>query len=215
LEEEVKMKRKSLALPILTIMALTVFSLACAQWSQALQINGIVKTGELRIEFMKVHGGGEGGTITIIDNTKLEWIITNAYPGWSGVLHCTMKNVGTIPLKFKEAKLTVVSDQKGLMAYMKSGLRISYDQNGRPPKDVKSHWVQKKWGSLDELDDKLNADSELRAMVLYPGGWLSFGEDEGSNEHSLYLKIDEDAPNEVENAMLNFVLEITFEQWNP
>jgi len=61
----------------------------------------------------------------------------------AGAVHCVMTNLGIIPLKLKETRLTATSDPKGLMAYMKSGLQISYDRDGKAPIDVSSHWVQK------------------------------------------------------------------------
>ena len=47
--------------------------------------------------------------------------------------------------------------------------------------------------------NQTNTDSTLLAMVLDPGGWLRFGEEE-NGEESLYLKIDEKAPNEMKKA---------------
>lgn len=200
-----KMNEKPMVLVSSIIMLMTISGLAYAQWSNILYINGTVNTGELRIEFTKVSGGGGGDIVKIIDKTKVEWMITNAYPGWSGALHCEMKNLESIPLKFKEAKLIVTSDPKGLMAYMKSRLQISYDREGKAPFDVSSHRIQPKWEPLDKLDDEMNKDTTLLAMVLESGGWLKF---------SIHSKIDETAPNHVENATLTFVLEITFQQWN-
>lgn len=208
------MKQKTLTLLTCIMIAMSISGFTYAHWSDTIHINGTVNTGELRIEFTKVNGGGDGGTVTIIDPKKVEWTITNAYPGWSGCIHCTMTNLGTIPLKFKEAKLTVTSDPKGLMAYMKSALQISYDHGGKAPIDVSSHWVQKQWTPFDELDDKMNADSTLLDMVLDPSGWLKFGYGENGDGDSLHLKIDETAPNMMQSATLTFVLEITFKQWN-
>lgn len=60
----------------------------------------------------------------------------------------------------------------------------------------------------------MNTDSTLLAIVLDPGGWLKFGDGENGDGNSIYLKIDETAPNALESATLTFVLEITFKQWN-
>jgi len=167
------------------------------------------------MEWTKVSGGGTGGIARIKDPKTVEWIITNAYPGWTGALHLTATNLGTVAMKFKQANLIIRSDPNGLMTYVKSALRISYDPDGSGPEPkVPVYWIQNQWEPFDEVDDKMNNDPTLLSMTLQPGGWIRFG-DEEEGEDSIHLKIDETACSLTENATLRFTLEIIFEQPDP
>lgn len=106
--------KKYMAVPMLLILALVITGFAYAHWSENLYINGTVNTGELKLKYLSVSADDGPGIIDIgkdkdvgcttarlVDDTHIEFTITNAYPCYETYVHFSIKNIGTIPAHFK------------------------------------------------------------------------------------------------------------------
>jgi hypothetical protein len=107
------MKRIGLILLVL-VFALGAMGAGYAYWSQSLNINGSVDTGELAVTFTSVASDdpalheeivGYDAASTVITNTSdtVTFTVTNAYPGYSSGATITVHNAGTIPVKLASA----------------------------------------------------------------------------------------------------------------
>lgn len=100
-------KKLMTGLTILMVVALATIGVAYGFWTDTLNINGSVGTGELDAEFWGAWEDGNypyGGVCTgAIDVTGDLWTITitNAYPGYGCDLGVYVHNSGTIPVKIQ------------------------------------------------------------------------------------------------------------------
>lgn len=107
--------KKFMAIPILLIIALGLVGFAYASWYNHLYINGQINTAEIKMKFLSVSaddshpgdidiGKDKDVGITsarIVDDTRIEFTITNAYLCYETYVHFSIQNVGTIPVHFK------------------------------------------------------------------------------------------------------------------
>jgi len=91
-------------------MALGVLGVAYAAWSQTLNVNATVKTGELKVQFgpspaiaayfphsLDGSNTAQISAVTGVGTDALTFTISNAYPGLSATIPVSIQNVGTIP----------------------------------------------------------------------------------------------------------------------
>lgn len=112
---------KVLALPMVLILGLLMSGLAYAHWEKIITITGSVATGNLDLIIVPESpsdsdsGIDPGYTKDVADTTividpedpeRAIITITNAYPSYEVWWHVTIRNVGTIPAKLKEIRVT-------------------------------------------------------------------------------------------------------------
>jgi len=113
--------KKLFATLAILIIALSIAGFAYAHWEKIITISGEVDTGKLDLIIISVSDDDETGkpdpgkdkdvadTTIEIDSTDPERAIvtiTNAYPSYEVYIHLTIRNVGTIPAKLKEIRIT-------------------------------------------------------------------------------------------------------------
>ncbi|MEM1540754.1 MAG: hypothetical protein QXJ07_05170 [Candidatus Bathyarchaeia archaeon] len=108
------MKSKVAALFVAMFVALAVLGLGYAWWTEALTINGTVKTGKLEVQFdndslAKFCSPEMNCEAAVKSPTSIEINVTNAYPcGWCNITF-TINNTGTIPAKVKAITIPTVT----------------------------------------------------------------------------------------------------------
>lgn len=122
--------KKAIGMFAALILALGMTGVAFAHWSEILYINGSVSTGEVDVEisnwdfeYYEDKVVAEVGITPLDldgdgDTDKLEIILGNLYPSFSGILWITVHNNGSIPVNAGEPVLDVVSDPNGLEPFL-------------------------------------------------------------------------------------------------
>jgi len=205
---------------ILALVAMAVLMGAgYAAWGQNVTVGGTVNTGKKDVGFTRwVARTDEHMTSSIsrIDARTVQVTVNNLYPGGRVWIDVDITNTGTIPCKFESAALTI-DPQNPLAPYLKSWCWLRYDEDGPGgPKPTNSYgYVQHPWGPFTGLADALNQSAMLNSLILDPGGWISFEADgSGDEARCICIKLDESAPNTVQNKSLTFNLQLNFKQWN-
>jgi len=111
--------KRLVIVPAILLLALAVAGFAYAHWQKTITIDGEVNTGKLDLIIVSASDDDTGidpgknkdvadTTITIDPNDPEKAIvtITNAYPSYYVYIHITIKNVGTVPVKLKEIRIT-------------------------------------------------------------------------------------------------------------
>ena len=111
--------KKLMVIPMLLVLALVLTGFTYAHWEKIITINGTVDTGTLDMKIISVSDDDTGidpgkdknvaDTVITIDPSDPEKAIvtiTNAYPSYEVYVHVTIRNVGTIPVKLKEIRIT-------------------------------------------------------------------------------------------------------------
>ena len=119
--------KKLMLIPALVLLSLVLTGFAYAHWEKIVTITGTVDTGELDLEivsFSDTDNGIDGEAVYPPDPTKDKDVadttievdpndpkkvivtITDAYPSYEVWIHFTIRNVGTIPVKLKEIRVT-------------------------------------------------------------------------------------------------------------
>jgi hypothetical protein len=214
---------KAVVLPLLLMVTLGVTGFAYAWWTETLQIDGSVNTGELTVK-MGNFGGAYWQHIWWADVSShityayeildggytVKMTLGNYYPGASVRFNVPIKNVGTIPAKIDSVVLNVTSDPGGLKDYIytRSWVR-QWDKDGN--QIWNSGWPP--FVPLEQLDEQIYV--QLLGRVLKPGEIFFFGSEPGSeNEGCLYFRLETTAPDTTENKTITFTLTFTFKQWN-
>ena len=214
-------KLKVLAACLIAAVVLTGASYAI--WASQMNIFGTVNTGQLGLEWDETYCSvapfdrnlADGTAVTCsIDKTEPNRVIVtvaNLYPGAGINLDVLGRNNGTIPVKFKDAKLTFSGDTE-LVPYLKSWGIVKWNTDGTStPATAVS--VQTAWQSFSTFASDMNA--LLPNFVLKPGGWFSMDQEPGQTPEArcIAIKLDENAPPELTmNKTVTFVLETNFEQ---
>lgn len=250
--------KKLLTLSLVLIVALAGLTVGYAYWTESLTINGNVQTGELDLKWVSIPFGQHGlvpwaitvnsphvtPTCSVSGDGKTMYVkFENVYPGaiidWGGFAW----NSGTIPAKFKELKLTVVQDTKGIGQYLHvvpAGTYVTWDRDGlfnlgqvlpnlyRPLNAGETNVT------LAQLVERINNNMSKFTLNAStdPGnpffaGYFGLGKatdgnviDENGNEIALEdsncitLRVDPNAPNEIMGGTYEFTLEYVFTQVN-
>jgi len=113
--------KKLMLIPALLLLSLVLIGFAYAHWEKIVTISGEVDTGKLDLIIISASDDDDPGkpdpgkdkdvadtTIEIDPNDPEKAIvtITNAYPSYEVYIHLTIRNVGTIPAKLKEIRIT-------------------------------------------------------------------------------------------------------------
>lgn len=154
-----------------------------------------------------------------LDKSKATVTLENVYPGavirWDG----TIKNVGSIPVKFNNA--TIVFEEGDVNNPVLPWLEVTYQiDKSTVPTPGWNGWLGRivsNWGvapfPLSTLADKLNDSDGFKNTTLLTGEKLSFGSlDE--NVECIIISVREDAPNEIQNKSFSFTLDFEFIQAN-
>jgi predicted ribosomally synthesized peptide with SipW-like signal peptide len=95
--------RKLGALFLVAIMSLVGIGVSYASWSQSVDINATVTTGNFDFQITGINvDNNNGATITAAPYDGHLWYVTvsGTYPGWIGYITVTHKNTGTVYLKY-------------------------------------------------------------------------------------------------------------------
>lgn len=216
------MKKKSLIVSIILVMALAFSGIAYAAWTDHLFINGTAETGDLDVNFDTDNSLGYGGYPWISGSTGVEYsaqyiddntcqvTISQLYPGAEVSLWADMENNGTIPAAFDNAVLNFSGDTE-LIPYLKAQSSY-YAYKDAAHTDYIGGTIQG-WAPLSALDD--NMTTVLHNLTLQPGGYLSLDPAPGLAQHDcIVIKMDENAPNDMENKSISFTLQMNWKQFN-
>ena len=230
---------KAVALPLLLVIALGITGLAYAWWTETLQIDGTVNTGELKVIFWndpteptwgptwRVPNWRGYGTAPYVtrtwslssDQKTLTITLGNMYPRTgSQRIAFGMRNVGTIPAKLENVTIAI-DGSPDLAYYVRTQGKIEYFTSTGTKLWEKSfgNWPHID-GDLHERDVRLELlgdtlTSLLAGTVLNPGDFLAFGE-ETEEGGCLGFALHATAPDNVELQSITFSLSFEFVQWN-
>lgn len=226
------MKKVRFLLLIMTL-ALMMSGVGYAAWSESLSINSIIRTGELDVRFVEdTTGKGVRGSeyvipsMRIIDKNekshKVEVSLDNMYPGSWAMFKIKGVNSGTIPAKFEKVKVEFSGD-KNLLSYLTFQAGVSIDTDG----DGKFDKVSDFKGALSDMESLFNKsiENEFKNTAMNPknSGTFVLGvpfekandiEKKGVKDDYIIIRMDEKAPNDMKQKILNFNLDISFIQFN-
>ena len=96
--------KKMMTLLAAALIALGVVGFGYAAWTESVDIQASVTTGNLdfRIENILVLAAN-GATITPVKTDDYTWTVTvlNTYPGWEGQINVLHRNAGTVTLRYE------------------------------------------------------------------------------------------------------------------
>lgn len=117
--------KKSRFLILVLVVSISLIGAGYAYWTDALNINSTVNTGEFDVEFVswdkdiREHGLQGSDNYTELDvqidqsNTNKAIItVENLYPGKEVIYRLRVQNMGTIPAVFENAKVTFSGSEK-------------------------------------------------------------------------------------------------------
>ncbi len=198
-------KAKLIALTL--VVAIMMVGAGYAYWSDSVNINGTVNTGEFKVEFINgsvgyVDHGESGATnyttltepiLTNTDPNTARLAISNMYPGKEVTYTLKVKNKGSIPAVFKDASVSYKgSDSRSLKKLMAYKCGLSF---GSP-----AHFVSA-------------TDFETSIETLLNGLELAAGE-EKEIKGAFYLSEDVDNTDDVEDSLLVANITINWTQHN-
>ncbi|MGB9662125.1 MAG: hypothetical protein ACPL5F_08930 [Moorellaceae bacterium] len=107
------------------VLALALMGAAFAAWTETINVNGSVATGNYDVTFSSSSTNDEGTTVdpgldknvgqsvaTLgADSKSITVTASNAYPGYNAIVTYKIKNTGTIPLKVNNAVITNTNAQ--------------------------------------------------------------------------------------------------------
>ncbi|MBE3120800.1 MAG: hypothetical protein IMZ53_02755 [Thermoplasmata archaeon] len=102
------------AMFLVSLMALAGVGASYAAWTQAVDIQGSVTTGNFDFQIYNiVVNEANGATITpvIYDAHTWDVTVTGTYPGWKGWITMTNYNAGTVTLKFNTFQVTALAGE--------------------------------------------------------------------------------------------------------
>ncbi|WP_040213400.1 hypothetical protein [Clostridium polynesiense] len=226
------MKKIRFLLLVMTL-ALMMSGVGYAAWSDNLNIQGIIRTGELDVRFAEDDTGLEvrgskyvNPSMSIIDKSEkphnLQLSLDNMYPGSWAMFKIKGINSGTIPAKFEKVKVDFSGD-KNLLSYLSFEGGVSIDTQGDGKIDKTAYFK----GPLSDLQEIFNKaiEKELKNISMNPknSGYFLLGvpvekaldiEKKGIKDDYIIIRMDEKAPDEMKQKALNFKLEISFNQYN-
>lgn len=166
------------------------------------------------------------------DSHSVTFKVSNLYPGGVVTLDPAFINSGSIPVRFKSAKVERVSGSVDLYNNLRAAASFSYDTDGPSNTTFKKVWnttivpgfaTDGIGVALANLADSMNNDTNLKKAVLEPEGMMSFGlpldengkefdpQQDGSNCISIML--DRNASNTLQEKECTFKITFDFEQW--
>lgn len=208
----------------LLIIILGMIGGAYALWTDHLVVSGTAATGEMNMEwsnfYLRLPGTGHSATplpayVTaeayIDPNDKQRAVLTidNLYPmanspawheGDRVAVTGYMENKGTIPVKFDGAEISFSENQNDVAEWMRADVRIA--------KRISGSWTVLHTQAAVPLKELESAFDSVEGTELGIGDLLGFGDE------TLYIYLDEDAPNEVQDSRLEFTFKLNFIQWN-
>jgi len=231
------MKKRSKILAIIMVLAFALTGVGYAWWTDTLYINGTVETGTLDVDFIAEEGcypfmqdypdieykdrpwfpldnGLVETDITADGDDKYIVTITGLYPGAKVRLDVKQQNVGSVPAKFANAELKFTKGAKYAeylkgAAHYRTNTYLSGNILGACEDWRDNVWV---WDDFDKLDDRMN-EVLGNKLILAPGDWLTFStSDEGPG--CIWIMLDEEAPNSVQDRTIEFVLTMNWKQFN-
>jgi hypothetical protein len=235
---------KATAIPILLIILLGAIGFSYAWWTETLLIDDNVNTGYVNVifnndpwEHASVWATSPAtASLTWVNEHTLQVTFSNLYPGCEFRVLAYIRNMGTIPVKFDRCNITVTEDPKNVAPHIfvvPGDTYMNYDTDGNGPLPRSSAYCPV-WGGYSNfpftlLDDAINYGNvpgwpntyAWPKCVLNPpttpgdwrtAGWMGFGGEDG--EGCIRLKLNPDAPNDIEGASLTFTISFKFVQWN-
>ncbi len=207
------------------IAALLITGVSYAIWAVPMYVNGTVKTGAVGLEwdetkcsvapFDRDLSNGTDVTCSItkdpVEPNRVWVTVGNLYPGAGINLDVWGVNKGTIPVKFKNAKLEF-SGNTEIVPYLKSWATVKWNTDGTSA-PATAATVQTPWQPFESLATDMN--TYLPNFVLKPGGWFSMDQEPGQTTETrcIGIKLDEGAPQEITmGKSITFTLEMDFEQ---
>lgn len=227
------MKKRTKMIALLMVLAFALTGVGYAAWTDTLYINGNVKTGSLDVDY--VSGCLFGATICpaivadqyvtksieYIDDNTCKVTIGNLYPGAKVWFDVAQKNKGSIPVKFDKATITF-SGNTELVPYLQARGSYVADTNGGSILDGFASGIflgggsiyNPTFGSLANLGTAMT--SALQGKVFQPGGWICFADEEqnGDEPSCIYVKLADNAPNEVQGKEITFTITMDWKQFN-
>ncbi len=237
-------RAKILILTLLISVAL--FGVVYAYWNQTVSITSTVSTGELKVEFLPVNSKYvelpyiEDGNTRIDyrnsrvtpytlsnDNQTLSVEFGGVFPGMYYYIPFELENKGTMPVIFKNCKISRdITDsflngqnEASLLSELDSNLKISnlefilYDSNDTVIKELPC--VNGSPIPLGELESKINETLKSSSIRLEPGQHLKLSSSEGK-EFSGYVRFQfgQGFSNAFEDKQFSVTINMEWTQFN-
>ena len=224
------MKKRTKMLVMIMVLAFALTGVGYAAWTDTLVINGSVATGDLDVDFVSGRICGltfcpaiaadpyVTKSIKYIDDDTCEVTIGNLYPGAKVWFDVAQQNKGSIPVKFDKATITFDGDTE-LVPYLKArGSYIADTKGGGlllPNVFLGGGTIfHPTFGNLSELGTAMT--SALQGKQFNKDGWICFAEEQQSEDtpSCIYVKLDESAPNDVQDKEITFTITMDWKQFN-
>ncbi|MDD2402400.1 MAG: hypothetical protein PHI90_06335 [Clostridia bacterium] len=211
------MKRARFLLATL-VCAVMVMGVGYAWWTDSISVTETAETGELDVKFVTedVYPNTAGtsdyvvpGTVTTdAEGKTVTCSFTNLYPGAEARIDLKAKNIGTIPVKLKNA---TISFDAGSSEALKSSIDayVLYYKLNVDGSIASGSVGSTTVAALDKLAAKIISDPLLMGLQFAPNESLCLGGDE-----CIVLKVKDDAGDGIENETLTFTLQLEWKQFN-
>ncbi|KNY25547.1 hypothetical protein [Pseudobacteroides cellulosolvens] len=210
--------RKFNFIAVLLVISVMLTGIGYAAWSQNIQINSTITTGNFDVVWEKPDKASCPADPFVkasieqdpSDLHTLILTVNNIYPG--GEFHFDPKalNVGTIPAKISNVTMVTTNDPDNILPYMEYHGYYAWSQDGSPNSNVKDI-SGCDWKPLSGIANDLKANKDFMSIKLDPKGWLQF--DHGK---CIHIRMSDKAPNTTtEGKTLKFKLTFDWVQAVP
>lgn len=230
------MKKRSKILVLILVLAFALTGVGYAAWTDQLNINGTVETGNLDVDFVSAVvdlpclppitlcpaiAADKYVTkeIEYVDEDTCKVTIGNLYPGARVWFDVIQQNKGSIPVKFDSAEITFEGDPELVKNLKGRASYIAWTNTGSILPESKvflggGNLLFPTFENLSDFGTKLT--EALQGKQFNKNGWICFSE-EGQSEESpscIWIKLDENAPNDVQDKEVTFYITMHWKQFN-
>lgn len=194
------------------VLAMGLLGTGYAYWTDALQVESTVSTGNLAVEWevaeqMPAHSNENAeytpGEITA-DKKGAILNIENMYPGSKTSYYATAENKGTIPVKVAQIKITAEGDTQLAEELTFTGWYSLYPEEGTGQKAV--HIPIASSRGLEALNQELERKlPELNTQAIVPGMDIHFRID---------AELNKNIDNSFQNKSVKLTTNIDWQQFN-
>lgn len=203
---------------LILVLVLGLMGGAYAVWDDVTILEGTVSTGELEVNYDDYFStntrGDYEGIVTVesefVDDKTAEFTIENLFPGdgyYEDVVSINprMINDGDVPVKLEDVEVTMTSNSGSpVWDHLMAKAHVAYQEDGEGHPGTLGYTDTVK---LTEIGDEILEVADDEELVLDPGDVFAL-------DDTIYIWLDEDAPNETQDETVVFELELTWQQWN-
>ena len=220
--------KKSKMLIATLVCAVMLMGVGYAWWTDSISLGGTVATGNMDVIWENyepilplVLTGAYIDADVDASEDAIEFTFSNLYPGGFANIDCVAKNESSIPVKLKEARISVDADAE-LAPYAE--VAVLYHKVNKDGWPVLGSFGLTPFVPIADLADTLNGTA-LKGMILNPGERIVFGVPEGETspydldgdgigEDCFLFRVNTAAPNDTMETQVDFTLYLDWVQFN-